>query len=106
VLVYKGAQEFIPKVKVCPSHIKEPHVKEGVDEQSLDAMGIDTETFLTIGSKDKHMVDHSNVLAPIGIEINKKVMVDHDEDDDLMYKILNHSHQIPKCNITQVSQGA
>jgi hypothetical protein len=69
-------------------------------------MGIDTTTLLTIGSKDKSMVDHSNVVAPIGTEINKKVMVDRDEEDDLMYKILDHSHQIPKCNnITQVSKG-
>ncbi len=69
-------------------------------------MGIDTKTLLTIGSKDKGMVDHSYVVAPIGTEINKKVMVDRDEKDDLMYKILDHSHQIPKCNnITQVSKG-
>ncbi len=46
------------------------------------------------------------MVAPIGIEINKKVMVDHEEEDDLMYKILDHSHKIPKCNnITQVSKG-
>ncbi len=33
-------------------------------------------------------------------------MVDHEEEDDLMYKILDHSHKIPKCNnITQVSKG-
>ncbi len=81
-------------------------MKVGVDEQLLDVMGIDIKTFLTIGSKDKGMVDHSNVVATIGIEINKKVMVDHDEEDDLMYKILDHSHQIPKCNnITQASKG-
>jgi hypothetical protein len=93
-------------VKFCPSHIKESHAKEGVDEQLFDAMGIDIKRLLTTGSKDKGMLDHSNVVAPIGIEINKKVMVDHDEDDDLMYKILDHSHQIPKCNnITQVSKG-
>lgn len=106
MLVYKGAQKFPPKAKVYPSHIPPTHVRERVDEQSLDAMGIDIKTFLTIGSKDEGMVDHSNLVACIGIEINKKVMVDHDEDDDLMYKILDHSHQIPKCNnITQVSKG-
>ncbi len=81
-------------------------MKEGVDEQLLDAMGIDTKTFLTIGSKDEGMVDHSNVVAPIGTEINNKVMVDHDQEDNLMYKFLDHGHQIPKCNnITQVSKG-
>jgi hypothetical protein len=45
----------------------------------LEAMGIYIKTLLIIGSKDEGMVDHSNVVAPIGIEINKKVMVDHEK---------------------------
>ncbi len=105
MLVYKGAREFPPKVKVCPSHIKEPHVKEGVDEKLLDAMGIDTKTF-PYNWEQGWRHGWSFKCGGTYWNWNKKVMVDYDEEDDLMCKILDHSHQIPKCNnITQVSKG-